>query len=495
MEQNNTIDILNRKIFLNDKIYSLFVYTILFIFSLIVLLNNPLAPFAKGLLGNDQSIFITIGRNIFYGDIPYKDIIDHKGPLPFFMNALGLAIHNTGALWGVGIWLLEVISMFVTSLLMYKTTKLIVNGSRILSLSTTCLSMLFIAILFSGDMTEEWALPYSTLGIYVFVRYLKTDGHVTFLQTFLIALSFVMAFLCKATYVAPVLGFAIVVFIKLLVEKKYIELFKYVAGTILFSVTCLLPFIYYFVRNGALSQAVYWSMTFNTLYGARYSLISTMSFMIQTMIGMRQLSPLIIIILCVWFTVKKDRYLWWSVAIAFIITVYCCSLGGRYEHYYISFMPLLVFPYAFIFKELGETNLSKILIFTLVLGSGYFHYVKREDSRNYNNGYVYSFVQYGLDKAQIDKIVKEIKENTNNNDCIAGTSGIPRSVYAYSGLKCANKVLANAVSYDITEDILKKHPTCVVTTTKDYRNKNIVVLLKKYTLKKKVGDYIIWKKN
>ncbi len=48
----------------------------------------------------DSGAFLYIGQRILKGDIPYRDIWDHKPPCIFFINALGLFI-GRGAIWGV----------------------------------------------------------------------------------------------------------------------------------------------------------------------------------------------------------------------------------------------------------------------------------------------------------------------------------------------------------------------------------------------------------
>jgi hypothetical protein len=45
------------------------------------------------------------------GDTPYVDVWDHKGPLIYFINALGVSIDPGGE---KGIWLLEAIALFAS---------------------------------------------------------------------------------------------------------------------------------------------------------------------------------------------------------------------------------------------------------------------------------------------------------------------------------------------------------------------------------------------
>ena len=65
---------------------SAFIYTTLLFLCIAILLQSPLAPHAKSCIGNDSAIFITIARNILFGDILFLDVADHKGPMIFFMD-------------------------------------------------------------------------------------------------------------------------------------------------------------------------------------------------------------------------------------------------------------------------------------------------------------------------------------------------------------------------------------------------------------------------
>ena len=44
--------------------------------------------------GGDSPFFQIIGLGITQGKVPYVDLFDHKGPVPFFMNALVVLLHG-----------------------------------------------------------------------------------------------------------------------------------------------------------------------------------------------------------------------------------------------------------------------------------------------------------------------------------------------------------------------------------------------------------------
>ena len=52
--------------------------------------------------GRDQSVFIYVAEGLLDGDIPYRDRWDHKGPLIYLLNVVGLLIAGIPGIWLVG---------------------------------------------------------------------------------------------------------------------------------------------------------------------------------------------------------------------------------------------------------------------------------------------------------------------------------------------------------------------------------------------------------
>ena len=76
------------------------VFIVLLIFAILL----PESPLFKPYLERDSGVFHYIGWLITQGKIPYRDVWDHKPPVIFFINALGLLLAG-GSRWGV--WGLE----------------------------------------------------------------------------------------------------------------------------------------------------------------------------------------------------------------------------------------------------------------------------------------------------------------------------------------------------------------------------------------------------
>ena len=250
---------------INLKKIDIGIYITLFITCILILLQSPLAPYAKSCIGNDSSIFITIARNILDGDILYKDITDHKGPMIFIMDAIGLLLFKNNT---IGIWFLEIISLWITSFFIYKTALLLY--CKLISLASTILSLLFIVpILSGGNLTEEWCLPYIAVSLYIFVKKISNFSYnFTITELFILSSSFVIALMFKASYIGLWCAFGIIIIIKLLKDREWKKLSLYIFYILIFCLITFAPFYAYFHYYHAIKEANYWMFEYNMQYGS-----------------------------------------------------------------------------------------------------------------------------------------------------------------------------------------------------------------------------------
>src|SRR5678809_253 len=77
----------------------------------------PSNPANMTLPSRDSGVFLYVGWRLLSGDIPYREVWDHKPPLIYFVDALGLTL-TPHSLWGV--WFLQFIFIFFTLFFIYK---------------------------------------------------------------------------------------------------------------------------------------------------------------------------------------------------------------------------------------------------------------------------------------------------------------------------------------------------------------------------------------
>ena len=125
------------------------------------------SPFQRGLtITNDSGIFLYFGRRILAGDLPFRDLWDHKPPLVFYLNALGLWLGNGST---DGVWLLEYLALAASGLLGLALLRRFYRPLPAALAVTGALGSL-VFLLEGGNLTEEFALPFQFGALYLFSR-------------------------------------------------------------------------------------------------------------------------------------------------------------------------------------------------------------------------------------------------------------------------------------------------------------------------------------
>lgn len=127
--------------------------------------NNVMLP------SRDSGVFLYVGWRFLNGDIPYRDIWDHKPPLIYFVDAFGLTL-TPHSLWGV--WFLRIIFIFFTLLIIYKLLDREFGISSALA-GIIILTSGLLTILEKGNVTEEYALVFQALCFWLFIKTWKKD--------------------------------------------------------------------------------------------------------------------------------------------------------------------------------------------------------------------------------------------------------------------------------------------------------------------------------
>ena len=84
--------------------------------------NNPLSV---GRIGRDSSIFHYVARVMKDGGMPYLDTFDHKGPLVYLIDVLGLSINEK-----IGVWIMELCFILIALIYSYKLATLFGAGKK-----------------------------------------------------------------------------------------------------------------------------------------------------------------------------------------------------------------------------------------------------------------------------------------------------------------------------------------------------------------------------
>ena len=174
----------------------------------------PSNPNNMTLPSRDSGVFMYVGWRFLRGDIPYRDVWDHKPPLIYFIDALGLTL-TPDSLWGV--WLLQCVFIFFTFFLLYKLLDEEFGTPAALG-GTIAFATGLLTILARGNVTEEYPLLFQVLCFLIFVRAYRQDFPIR--TSFWIGILGALAFLFKQTTIGVWIVFAIILFAVRIYQRR-----------------------------------------------------------------------------------------------------------------------------------------------------------------------------------------------------------------------------------------------------------------------------------
>ena len=380
----------------------------------------PISPMNMPLTWRDSGVFLYTGWRILNGQVPYLDVWDHKPPLIFYINAIGLAVSG-GSRWGV--WCIEFLFVLLAALICYKLIKDAFNTPTAIFVTFIwLLSLIF--VIQGGNLVAEYALPLQ-FGCFWLAYDAERRGSYAW-RGYLIGMLCGALFLLKQNAIGIGLSIAIYIAIDRFragKRKKLIsDLFPMFSGGL---VTLLIAVIY-FAASCAIKQ--FWDAAF--VYNFVYS-STTISRRLASMIsglesftatGLTQLALAGWAAGLIWLFWKKDlaqKHLA-LLAIGVInlpIELVLTSISGQeYGHYYMALLPVFALfaglAYWILSRELSRQT-PKIALwgFTLIVIAS----IGLTNFRDYRQ-LVRTFSQAGSD----DRIalVDYIRSNTAKDDFV-----------------------------------------------------------------------------
>ena len=223
-------------------------YILLFIIAFLVIFNSTYNPLNFRRMHVDSSNYATIAQGINRGYLPYRDFVDNKGPLTYFISAVGLRIGGF-----TGIWIVELVFMFVSVLFAYKTA--LFFGNRLMAMTGTVFSFVALLVVFTVSAgTEEYSLPFLMISLYIFTKYFFNAGKDTnFFELTVLGACFSCAILIRLNMFPLWIGFCLVIFIESLIQRRFALLIKYTLGFCLGIIIAFVPVFFYLRSNGILN--------------------------------------------------------------------------------------------------------------------------------------------------------------------------------------------------------------------------------------------------
>lgn len=283
--------------------------------------------------GMDSAVFKTMGLAILKGKVPYVDIFDHKGPVLYFINALGqwLVPGRTG------IFLLQVIGLSVALLYLFKTANLFINrGMSFVAVLVTL--FIYGGVIQEGNQCEEWMMYFFSIALYYALSYMVKQSNKPHPLSFgfLYGLCFGMTFFIRPNDAVAVIGGIMTGLTIWLVYKNEYKnaIYNALCFVMGFAIVAI-PVVSYFVYHHAIDDMLYGLIGFNITYsgGGLYLLKSVLDSNKASM-------AMVFIAMGVLVFEAKDHKNIMVVLIPVLLFELLLIGGNCFPHYYIVLVPL-----------------------------------------------------------------------------------------------------------------------------------------------------------
>lgn len=306
--------------------------------------------------GMDSCVFKTIGLAILQGKLPYTDIFDHKGPLLFYINALGQSIIS-GRL---GIFLLQVINLAVTLYCLYLTGKLFVREKA--SVIIVLVAMVFLAGLLSeGNQCEEWMLMPISVSLYLILSRLVSEKCLGPMTSSIVGFCFGVVFYIRSNDAFSIIGAMYFgMFLYGLVRRQFRDVITSVVAFFFGFLVISAPILILYLGHNALQDLIYGLFGFNVSYtGGVFNMILHV---------FSEKSKLLLVFIASILFIRSSQYRI-TLYVVIPIAVISCLLTGNaiLLHYYIVFVPVFAAITAICAIEKDKAKVVAMMCMLLLL--------------------------------------------------------------------------------------------------------------------------------
>lgn len=448
------------KKYLKDNKKKLLIILYCFIVSFVILLftskNSFLYPFNDWV---DVNAFFTVGKSMFKGIVPYKDIFEQKGPFLYLIYGIGSLISYTSF---VGVFILEVVFWTIGLYFLYKLLRIFISLKSsliIIPMFTTLISTTFAFA--HGGAAEEFMLPLFMITLYYYFKHFKVRK-LNKKEIFINGVVAGLDLLTKYTLLGFWIGFTFSIFMDYLLEKDYKKSIIYPLILLSGMITISIPFIIYFaINNGILDFFKCYFIINMTSYGKSVGFITKLWLMLKGFINTLFLNKILFILIVIMFMLLwkldiKKRSKWLFIT-TFIITYFFAFFGLKFYRYYVLFILffsaislLLIFNlFDKYFNKLDFKKYIFILGITLIIACLYsYSFSNFKDFRNKRLEDLFQYEYANIINADVDKSFV----NMGHVDCgIYTLGGLLPSTYFFEHQNFSYK------SFPDNDDAFKKY--------------------------------------
>ena len=347
----------------NQRIPKIFTTLYLLTLTFVIMMQSPMNPFHVSLAGVDSSVFHYIASVMKNGGLIYRDTFDHKGPLLYFINYLGLNISYYS-----GTWFLEFITLLIWICITYRTARLFckrIPACFAVFLSSTALIICF----FGGNFPECYALPCISGALYIFTDY-YINQKLSRIRLMICGGLLGCVLMLKPNLIAVWIVFCLSVFILKIYEKEAQTLFFCVIWFFLGLSLSILPILLYLIKMGIFMDFVNTYILFNLNYSKDAGLGSSLLLILKCFC--RELVFPCFLISLIMLAAKNKAVYWRTYFAYFLLSVLLCNMSGNdYIYYRIMLVPCYVIPLsAFLSRfKINKNNTYPLQVMLVIMSA------------------------------------------------------------------------------------------------------------------------------
>ena len=215
---------------------------------------------------DDANSYFSVGKALFNGKVPYRDLFDQKGMYLYFLYGIAYLESHTSFF---GVYLLEVFLGILDIIGFYKILRLYISER----LSTVIAPIVFVTVVLSrsfwwGGSAEEICLPLYIWGLYIIAHYFLEEyqnGPMSFGQVFLGGILAGIVANIKFTGLGFFFAWMMMTFFAYLIHKEVAKGFVACLYFLLGMVIPFIPWIVYFGINKSLYDW-YWGYVYINVF-------------------------------------------------------------------------------------------------------------------------------------------------------------------------------------------------------------------------------------
>lgn len=454
--------------------------------------TSPLFP--KN-LGYDSAIFTLLGEGILRGKMLYTDLFDHKGPVIFYIDALGRYLGGQ-----YGIFLMQCVLGLVGLWFSYQAGRLLRGKDGFTSIwECLFLYVLGYAMFFytfqRGNHTEEYAVVAIAGCMLLFVKYAlsarehpKHPPRYAFFYGIGLALMAFLRLNNGATIGAGILAVALY----LVYRKQWANLGWNLLAGLLGMAVVTVPIVLFYHWNGALEEMLYATFLHNFQIAGNTSHLPLKDDPIHFV---ALYTPMILSALLLIRQIRRERRIDcvdFLLAVILVVNGVALWIANRYLHYFLIYMPVYLMFLCRYLRFDGKKLLLGIAVAAGLLHMAFIgYYTLQSINFTYIDGRVtqqYDAAVDGFGQIPEEERDSIIGYNVASCDYLAGDV-VP--CYKYYTLQPTWAITNPDVVPDFMEYVETERPLWVVTLPQEWDPELLRILEEHYELHHE-NDYLMF---